>query len=156
MRCGIFESASTSRTATPMSIIYPCGRGCDGHSVSRLSKTGIIPRSGCNVLASLIGRASIVSGMALQRVSPRVGGIFFHFPSPLPLHPQPLDRHPRRLAGASCKLSEPSFLSCSQLPSSMQQEIVVPPNQKGFHYGFTKLERGSVWCSYHPLIAVFA
>ncbi|BCS11525.1 hypothetical protein ALUC_40865S [Aspergillus luchuensis] len=39
---------------------------------------------------------------------------------------------------------------------SMQQGIVVPPNQKGFHYSFTKLERGSVWCSYHPLIAVFA
>ena len=33
----------------------------------------------------------------------------------------------------------------------MQQEIVVPPEQKGFYYGFTKLELGSVWWPVPPV-----
>ncbi|PYH34802.1 uncharacterized protein BO87DRAFT_43596 [Aspergillus neoniger CBS 115656] len=180
MRCGIFDSASTSRTATPASIIYPCRSGCDGYSVSRLSKTGIIPRSGCNVLASLIGRASIVSGMACNvsrlasaassSTSPPhcpsilIPSIGIHvdwreqaasFRNPASFHAPSfhqgaacllfsIDRDSNGVNGAETDVTD--IAGCS-----MQQGIVVPPEQKGFYYGFTRLELGSVWWPVPPV-----
>ncbi|PWY77807.1 hypothetical protein BO83DRAFT_226572 [Aspergillus eucalypticola CBS 122712] len=153
-------------------------------SVSRLSKTGIIPRSGCNVLASLIGRASIVSGMACNVsrlasaassstspphcpsiLNPSIGihvdwqeqaasfrnpgmklirqmccfevscdaaasfhALSFHQGAACLLYS--IDRDSNGVHGAETDVTV--IAGCS-----IQHEIVVPSEQKGFHYAFT-------------------
>ena len=63
IQCGIFDSASTSRNTHPSEQHLPLKELAVAIVYLDSKHTGIISRSGYNVLARLIGRVSILAGM---------------------------------------------------------------------------------------------